>query len=57
MQKVIAAFEKMPTKRNAEKLVHYVKSHPMCVCLMTREDRDVYKLAQDMLKGGAVLHP
>ena len=56
MQKVIAAFEKMPTKRNAEKLVHYVKSHPMCVCLMTREDRDVYKLAQDMLNG-PVLHP
>ena len=51
MGKLIAAFEKNPNKATAGRLVRYVRSHPMCVCMMTREDSDVYKLALDVCNG------
>lgn len=49
MNKLIVAFEKAPTTRNAEKLVRYIAAHPMSRLLMTREDADVYKLALSLL--------
>ena len=51
MHKVIAAFETNPNKATAERLIKYVRQHPMCVCMMTKEDSDVYKIAQDVAIG------
>ena len=50
MGKLIAAFEKAPTDKNARKLVLYVKSHPMCHCMMTPDECAIYKTAQTMLE-------
>lgn len=49
MGKLIAAFEKNPTTRNAEKLVKYVRAHPMCWVLMTSEDKRIYDLARNAI--------
>lgn len=45
MEKLIARFEMNPTMPNAEKLVKYVRSYPMCKCLMSTEDMNIYMLA------------
>jgi len=52
MEKLIAAFEKSPTLANAKKLILHVKRHPMCECMMEKEDWKTYSNAYQLTLGG-----
>lgn len=41
MTKLITAYRAAPTLKNAIKLRAYERSHPMAVCILTREDADL----------------
>jgi hypothetical protein len=41
MTKLIAAYRAAATVKNAQKLRAYERSHPMAVCMLTREDADL----------------
>ena len=51
MNKVIGAFNASPTKANADKFIKHVRTHPMCECMMTPRESELYRLAQKVSAG------
>ena len=38
MSKLIAAYKKMPSPTNRQKIVAYMQKHPMAVCMLSVEE-------------------
>jgi hypothetical protein len=45
MSKLLNTYRANPTFKNAQKVRAYERSHPMSVCMLTREDADLVAAA------------
>ena len=45
MLKVLAQYRANPTFANARKVRAYERSHPMCMCMLSRDDADLVATA------------
>ncbi len=54
MEKLLNAFATDKADLHASRLVEYVRKHPMCVCMMTPEQLDLYREAERYFIGSPV---
>jgi len=53
MQKLLNNYRAAPTVKNAQKLRAYERSHPMAVCMLSKEDSDLLADAVHKANTGA----